>query len=143
MFNYPMSTNHNWQKIKVKKFSPQKFAALLSTKSLFVLDVRPLNFKNNTSFIKGSVLCPLVFLADHHEEIPRDRQIVIADWAMKQSPVAAKYLIAKGYSVLGVLKGGIERWESEKFPVEKRKPEIKCIPLSPFKEESATEKFFN
>ena len=131
-----MAINHNWQKIKVKKFSPQRFATLINKESLLILDVRPLDFKNNTAFIKKSVLCPLVFLADHHEEIPKNRQIVITDWAMKQSPVAAKYLISKGYPVLGVLKGGIERWESEKFPVEKRKPETKRIPLSPLKKDA-------
>ena len=132
-FNYPMVINKEWQKIKIKKIPPKKFARLLEEKDFYILDVRPLNFKKNTSFIKGSFLCPLVFLADRYKEIPKDRQIVITDWAMKQSPVVAKYLTAKGYPIIAVLKGGIERWEEEGFPVEQRVPTQELLPLSPQK----------
>lgn len=130
-----MFINHNWQKIKVKKIPPKDLAKIMNKESFYILDVRPLNFNKNTSFIKGSVLCPLVFLEARYPEIPEGRQIIITDWAMKQSPVAAKFLIAKGYPVLGVLKGGIERWEKEKFPVETRKPLAKRMSLSPRNEE--------
>ena len=130
MFNYPMVINSAWQKIKVKKIAPKDLANLIHNETVFILDVRPLNFKKNTSFIKNSVLCPLVFLRNRYGEIPKAQRIVITDWAMKQSPAAAKFLIAKGYPVVGVLKGGIERWESEKRPLEVRKPLTKLTPLS-------------
>ena len=129
-FNYPMVINPTWQKIKVKKIPPKDLAKLINSENFFILDVRPLNFKKNTSFIKGSVLCPLVCLADRYHEIPKGQSIIITDWAMKQSPVAAKFLITKGYTVAGILKGGIERWESDKLPVEARKPMAKLMPLS-------------
>jgi len=132
-----MVINPTWQKIKVKKIPPKDFAKLMNSKDFFILDARPLNFKKNTSFIKGSVLCPLVYLADRYPEIPKGRSILITDWAMKQSPVAAKFLIAKGYTVVGILKGGIERWESEKLPVEARKPLTKLMPLSSRNEDPA------
>ena len=122
MFNYPMVINPTWQKIKVKKIPPKTLADRMRDEKFFILDVRPLNFSKNVSFIRGSVLCPLVFLGTQYHEIPKEQPIVITDWAMKQSPVAAKFLIAKGYPVAGVLKGGIERWESEKLPVEEREP---------------------
>jgi rhodanese-related sulfurtransferase len=125
-----MFINKEWQKIKIKKIRPKEFARLLKEKGFYVLDVRPLDFKLNSSFIKGSFLCPLVFLADRYKEIPKGRQILVTDWAMKQSPVAAKYLSIKGYPIFGVLKGGIERWESEKFPVEQREATEKLLPLS-------------
>lgn len=130
MFNYPMVINPTWQKIKVKKIPPKDLANRMRNENFFILDVRPLNFSKNVSFIEGSVLCPLVFLGAQYREIPKGQCIVITDWAMKQSPVAAKFLIAKGYQVVGVLKGGIERWESEKLPVEGRKPLTKLTPLS-------------
>lgn len=129
-FNYPMSINKKWQAVKVKRIAPEKLHELLKKNDFYVLDVRPLNFKKNTSFIRESFLCPLLFLADKYREIPKGRQIVITDWAMKQSPVAMKYLTAKGFPVLGVLKGGLERWEGEKFPVEQRQPAHKISPLS-------------
>jgi len=129
-FNYPMTINKKWQKIKVKRIPPQKLKGLLEKEDLYVLDVRPLNFKKNTSFIKGAFLCPLLFLSDRYTEIPKDRSIVITDWAMKQSPVAAKYLSTKGYPICGVLKGGIERWEGEGLQVEQRELTNKVAPLS-------------
>lgn len=136
MFNYPMFINPTWQKIKVKKIPPKDLANRMRNENLFILDVRPLNFTRNTSFIKGSILCPLVFLEAQYREIPMEQSIVITDWAMKQSPVAAKFLIAKGYQVVGVLKGGIERWESEKLPVEGRKPLTESTPLSSHHEDT-------
>jgi rhodanese-related sulfurtransferase len=127
-----MVINPTWQKIKAKKIPPKDLEKLLRTEHFFILDVRLLNLYRNESFIKGSVLCPLVFLADRYHEIPEEQPIVITDWAMKQSPVAAKFLISKGYRVAGVLKGGTERWESEKLPIEARKPsEMPWIGLFP------------
>ena len=92
----------------------------MEKENIYILDVRPLNFKRDKSFIKGSKLCPLVHLIDRYTQLPKDRKIMITDWAMKQSPTAAKFLIEKGYTVLGVLKGGLERWKADNFPVEER-----------------------
>ncbi len=128
MFNYPMVANQEWNKIKVNKFSPKKLLQMFERETFYILDVRPMNFQLNPSFLKGSVLCPLVFLFDQYKEIPTDQNIIITDWAMKQSTVASKFLIAKGYKVVGVLKGGIERWVKEGFPVEKRIPTGELAP---------------
>ncbi len=45
---------------------------------------------------------------------------------MQQSPLAAKYLIANGFNVIGVIRGGVTRWISENLPIETRSigPEI-------------------
>lgn len=116
-----MVTDESWHLIKVKKLAPVKFKNLVDNiDNLYILDVRPLNYKRNRFFIKGSYLCPLVYLADRFQDIPKDREIVITDWEMKQSPIAAKFLTSKGYKIRGVLKGGIERWEFEKNPTEQR-----------------------
>ncbi len=130
-FNYPMTIDKEWQNIKVKKIPPKRFKKLLEEEEPYILDVRPLNFQRDATFIMGSFLCPLVLLSDKYKEIPKDQRIVITDWAMKQSPTAAKYLISKGYQVIGVLKGGIERWKKEKLPVEKRTPTKKIGSLIP------------
>ena len=92
----------------------------LSDSTIYVLDVRPLDFALDNSFIRGSVHCALVHLAERWSEVPRDRKVIITDWAMKQSPSAAKYLIEKGFNVIGILKGGMERWNSEGLPSEER-----------------------
>jgi rhodanese-related sulfurtransferase len=128
-FNYPMTENKKWQEIPVEKFSPTEVSNAVKDRSIYVLDVRPLDFSHENSFIRGSFHCPLVHLADRCTEIPRDRKIIITDWAMKQSPSAGKFLIDKGYQVQGVLKGGIERWKVEGFPVEERAVTSTLSPL--------------
>ncbi len=107
----------------MRKLAPAKLNALLNDNpGILILDVRPLNFKRDVTFIKSALLIPLVQLAQDYRQLPKQTQLVVTDWAMKQSPTAAKFLILRGYDVRGVLKGGIERWKKEGFPVEKRIP---------------------
>ena len=124
-----MFVSEEYQKVDAEKIAPQKFKQFIEEKSPYILDVRPLNFERDTSFIKGSHHCPLVYLADQYKEIPKDREILITDWAMKQSVSAAKFLILKGYPITGVLKGGMERWTESGYPIEKRVPSDKANSL--------------
>ncbi len=115
-----MTVNPKYQGVRVKKLSPDKVQALLDKEPPFILDVRPLNFEKSIDFIKDSVYIHLVILQDNIDKIPLDREIIIADWAMKQSPLAAKYLKKNGYNIIGILKGGVSRWIQEKRPFEAR-----------------------
>lgn len=124
-----MTENLRWQEITVKKISPKEVRNTLTDRTIYVLDVRPLDFSHETAFIRESIHCPLVYLSDRFGEIPKQRRILITDWAMKQSPSAAKFLIDKGYDVMGVLKGGIERWKAENLPVEDRAVTTTLTPL--------------
>jgi rhodanese-related sulfurtransferase len=121
-FNYPMVIDPAWQVIKVKKLSPAAFKSMMDDNAVYILDVRPLNFKRDRSFIPGAHHCPLVFLEERYRTLPLDQDLLLTDWAMRQSPVAAKFLIINGYRVKGVLKGGMERWKSESHPFEERDP---------------------
>lgn len=118
-----MTVDTKWQEIDVEKLTPAELDLLLKKEDLYVLDVRPHDFERDIHFIPGSFHCPLVFLSRRIAEIPQGKKIVVTDWAMKQSIPAAKYLKDRGgLQVLGVLKGGLERWEAEKYPVEERQP---------------------
>ncbi|ETR72924.1 MAG: rhodanese domain-containing protein [Candidatus Magnetoglobus multicellularis str. Araruama] len=119
-FSYPMVVNEASMKMRIKKLKPKKLAKLMKKTDIFVVDVRPKDFKRDSSFIIGSIHCPLLDLTERYHEFPKDKQIVLTDWAMRQSPLAAKYLINEGYPVIGVLKGGIERWKHDNLPVENR-----------------------
>jgi rhodanese-related sulfurtransferase len=113
-YNYPMIIDKEWQKIKVPTMSPKEFAEIIGQdKSLLILDTRPSEFKADTAFFRNALHIPLIHLEERYREIPRQSKIVITDWAMKQSPMAAKFLIKKGYQVQGVLKGGLERFKTE------------------------------
>jgi len=115
-----MEVNEASMKMKVRKLKPSKISKLMKKKNIFILDVRPKDFKRDSSFIPGSIHCPLLNLTERYHDFPKDKEIVITDWAMRQSTLAAKYLIKEGYKVIGVLKGGIERWKHDKFPTENR-----------------------
>lgn len=118
-----MQIDATWSKIKVNKLTPQDFAALTADNKYFILDIRPLEFSRNNSFIYGAVHCPLVYLEKYYKNIPQECEIILSDWAMISATNAAKFLTSKGYRVKGVLKGGIERWISEERPVDARPPE--------------------
>lgn len=115
-----MVVNKKWQSQKINKISPEKLEQLLKSGDYNILDVRPSDFIKNASFIEDVYFCPLVHLAKWYPKIPQDKPLIITDWAMRQSVIAAKFLQGKGYKVFGVLKGGIERWKAENKPVEER-----------------------
>ena len=115
-----MYVNEAYTQVQVRKLSPREAAALLDAQQPFVLDVRPIEFKLNQSYIIGTEHCPLIDLVGRVNDFPRDRPLIITDWTMKQAPIAAIYLIKNNYHVLGILKGGIERWLMENLPVEER-----------------------
>ena len=121
-FNYPMTVDPEYQRIPVTRLEPRRVQELLCDPGYFLLDVRPEDFQRDAGFIAGARHCPLVHLGERFPALPANRKIIISDWAMKQSPAAAKFLTRKGYTVAGVLPGGMERWQAERLPVEQRTP---------------------
>jgi len=117
-----MNVNKAYARVKIKKLSPQKAYALMKKNKILVVDVRPNDFIKN-SFIVGSIHCQTLDLAEMANTIQQKQKILLVDWAMKQSPIIAQYLNLNGFNIIGVLKGGVERWVSEGFPSEKRSKE--------------------
>ncbi|TVQ98789.1 MAG: rhodanese-like domain-containing protein [Desulfovibrionales bacterium] len=117
------------QEVEFPRLSPAEVHILLRERPYYVLDVRPLDFDRDASFIPEARLCPLVYLESRYAQIPKDSEIIITDWAMRQSPSAAIFLLEKGYTVRGVLRGGMERWRSEHLPFEERIPDGTICPL--------------
>jgi len=102
-FNYPMTVDPACQRIPVTRLEPRRVQELLRDPAYFLFDVRPKDFQRDASFIAGARHCPLVHLGERYPTLPADHNIIITDWAMKQSPAAAKFLTLKGYKVAGVL----------------------------------------
>ncbi len=120
-FNYPLYIDKKYSGIRVNKLKPAEVQERIRSGNVLVVDVRPRNFVKDPNFIIGSKNFPLLTLVDDAYLLPKDRPIILTDWTMRQAPLAAKYLIANGYTnVLGVLKGGLVRWELEGFTVEER-----------------------
>ena len=116
-FNYPMTVDKKLKSIKVTKLSPKKVIELMKRQPTTIIDVKPKWWKSSDGIIEGTLYFPLVELQETYTQIPRDKPVIITDALMRQSPSAARFLIHKGYQVLGVLKGGMTRWKKEGFPV--------------------------
>lgn len=116
-FKYPMKINAVLKSIRVKKLSPQKVSQLLRDKEILVLDVRPAWWHSKQAIQADTLFMPLAQLSERYLELSSHRPLVISDGLMKQSPSAARFLMEKGFLVLGVLKGGITRWEKEGYPL--------------------------
>ena len=113
---YKMIENRELLKIKVKKISPKKLVKLLKKEKPFIIDVRPNVWKTIYPYIEDAKRIQLYDLHRKYQDIPKTSNVVLIDVKMKQSVTAAKFLISKGYNVLGVLKGGVVRWTEEGMP---------------------------
>jgi rhodanese-related sulfurtransferase len=119
-FNYPLDIQNKYKDIKPRKISPSQVAEHLLQPDTFLLDVRPQDYSKGPEFIKEAYHCPLLNLTERIHDLPKDKKIIVSDWKMQQSPLAAKYLIAHDFNVIGVVRGGTMRWVSEKLPIETR-----------------------
>jgi len=69
-------------------------------------------------YISGAKLIPLGQLRNRLKELPKDREIVCVCRSGNRSRLAAKQLIAAGYSASN-MKGGMLAWSWLKLPVKK------------------------
>lgn len=116
-YDYPMEVNQTLNNIKVAKIRVKDLLNLIKTENVLLLDVRPFDLKGDRQYIEDSVSLTILHLEEYLALVPKDRDLVVIDAFMKQSTSAAKYLVSKGYSVKGVLKGGISKWKKAGFPL--------------------------
>jgi len=83
----------------------------------FLLDVREKK-EYQEGYITGAKLIPLKQLSGRIKELPKDREIVCICRSGNRSRVAARMLIAAGYSASN-MKGGMLAWGWSKLPVKK------------------------
>jgi rhodanese-related sulfurtransferase len=108
-------------KINPKILAPKQISDILKEKpDTYILDVRP-DHTAEQAYIKGTKRINMNDLPSKLNTIPKNQGILITDAYFKQSPLAAQYLINKGYSVIGVLKGGMQRWRADGYPFDKIK----------------------
>ncbi len=116
-FGYPMWVNPAYQTVRVPKLGCRQVAVQLKNSRLFVLDVRPPWLRSRQLFLPGSTLIPMYALKEHLAAIPKDRPLLVADATMRQSPIAARWLIHHGYKVIGVVRGGMQHADRRGCPV--------------------------
>jgi len=83
----------------------------------FLLDVREKQ-EMREGYISGAKLIPLGQLHNRMKELPKDREIICVCRSGNRSRLAAKQLIAAGYSASN-MKGGMLAWKWSKLPIKK------------------------
>jgi hydroxyacylglutathione hydrolase len=68
--------------------------------------------------VGGSVSMPLNHLAEHLQDLPKDRPLLVYCAGGYRSAIAASLLQAHGFSHVSEITGGITAWEAAKLPVE-------------------------
>jgi rhodanese-related sulfurtransferase len=101
---------------------PKALAAAINEKhDLAVVDVRnPEEFSGPTGHIPGARNIPVELLAAAPSALglPAERSIVMVCLTDKRSERAAKALRAASFGPVFVLRGGMQRWNAERRPVE-------------------------
>src|ERR1700691_6230483 len=99
----------------VREVSANEATELLEGEAV-LLDVRQEN-EWNAGHAPMATLVPLAELADHLDELPRDRLIICACRSGGRSLRAATYLQENGFDVVN-LSGGMMAWFAEDLPFE-------------------------
>jgi rhodanese-related sulfurtransferase len=85
--------------------------------SLFV-DVREQDEVVQAAYdVPGMVVLPLSELPDRFDELPKDRELIMACRSGGRSMRALQFLQGQGYEQVVNLAGGILRWQAEGHPL--------------------------
>jgi hydroxyacylglutathione hydrolase len=100
----------------ITAITPGEAAADIESGRAVVLDVRD-EHELRTGTLNGAINIPLGVLADHMDELPRDKRIVVYCRSGSRSAIAAALLRASGRGDSVNLAGGIEGWSKTGQPV--------------------------
>lgn len=104
---------------EIKNISPKQAKELIGKeKDVFVLDVRTRE-EYNEVHIKDANLVPIQDLDQNISKIPKDKKLIVYCTSGKRSTKACEILKDKGLKELYNVVGGISRWQTEDYPVEK------------------------
>lgn len=100
----------------IKQLEPAEVQGLMSqAPKPFLLDVRtPGEYKQG--HISGAELVPVDELAEKLGRIPKGREIICVCESGSRSSMAARQLLAEGYTVSN-MRGGMSRWVRAGLPV--------------------------
>ncbi|NTW22324.1 rhodanese-like domain-containing protein [Candidatus Falkowbacteria bacterium] len=103
----------------VKELSPNEAKSELEKGALLV-DVREAYEVDQFACdVPETLVLPLSELQQRYQELPKDRELVIACAGGGRSLYAATFLVGKGYNKVANLDGGVFTWNSLGLPVKK------------------------
>ncbi|HUQ45316.1 MAG TPA: MBL fold metallo-hydrolase [Gemmatimonadaceae bacterium] len=102
----------------VAQIGAAELAESLQAGDVTVIDVRG-HAEWEAGHLPGVKNIPVGYLADHLNEVPRDRPVVVHCQSGARSAIAASVLRAKGFTNIVNLTGGFAEWQSRGQPVER------------------------
>ncbi|MFO7275158.1 MAG: ubiquitin-like small modifier protein 1 [Bacillota bacterium] len=99
------------------EISPVEAAEVLQRGEVQVIDVRE-EWEYARDHIPGARLIPLAKLADHLEEVDRERPLLVVCEVGERSRLAAEFLHQAGFPRVYNLQGGMIAWRVHRLPVE-------------------------
>ena len=103
-------------------WSPADLAEHLDDPSIWVLDVRNVNHREEDGYIRGSHHIYVGHLEEHLAEIPEDKQVVVHCDVGYKGSLAASILEKHGFANVINLLGGTVGWEAANYPLVKEEP---------------------
>jgi len=100
-----------------ERVSAPLVAERLATGEPLVIDVRT-PAEREQKFIAGSISIPLNHLAEHVDELPKDRPLVVYCAGGYRSSIAASLLQQRGWTRISEIAGGLAAWEAANLPVQ-------------------------
>jgi hydroxyacylglutathione hydrolase len=100
-----------------ERVSAPLVAERLATGEPLVIDVRT-PAEREQKFIAGSISIPLNHLAEHVDELPKDRPLVVYCAGGYRSSIAASLLQQRGLTRISEIAGGLAAWEAANLPVQ-------------------------
>jgi rhodanese-related sulfurtransferase len=113
----------------VPAISPRDAAAALSPETGDAGDAGPLlvdvreadEFANQRAV--GAVLIPISEFAERHEELPRDRPLLMICQSGSRSMSATMFLLQRGWTDVRNVEGGTQAWAAAGLPTRQGTPE--------------------
>ena len=104
----------------MREVTPTKAYAMIQKGALLV-DVREPGEVDRKSFDVPEILqIPLRQLEQRYQEIPADREVIIACHSGSRSIMASRFLMNQGYKKAINMQSGIARWGAEGLPLKEK-----------------------
>ncbi|MCE1273061.1 MAG: rhodanese-like domain-containing protein [Chlorobiales bacterium] len=101
----------------IKNVSPKE-AQLLIRRGAVLIDVREPRELSRMAFdVESCMNIPLSRIEQRHQEIPANKQVIVACQRGNRRLAASRFLISHGHRKLVNLQGGISRWAGEGMAV--------------------------
>lgn len=114
---YPLNKEKAVTVVQIPPVSPAQLKEMMGT--VHILDVRMVS-GYKAGHILGSQNIPIFSLSKRHQEVPKNKKIVVVDTLGVQAYVPSCWFMkSKGYEEISFLEGSIGAWIKGGYPVEK------------------------